>query len=101
MAEEQHNQHAQEIQKGDVVLVQMRRNDTSTSWGFRMQGGAEFGVPLFILKVNPRSASGRAGLSAGDAVLQICGTAATYMSHSQAKMEIIRAGNELDFVVQK
>ena len=34
------------------VMVRLRRNTTSTPWGFRMQGGNEYGAILFIQKVN-------------------------------------------------
>jgi len=43
----------------------------------------------------------KAGLLPGDVVRQI-GNASTHrMTHEQAKMEIIRAGNELDFFVHR
>ena len=36
----------------DSNLVCLRRNDTATAWGFRLNGGAEYGQPLYIYKVS-------------------------------------------------
>lgn len=37
---------------GDVEVLQLRRYDTSQPWGFRMQGGADFGMPIYIAQVS-------------------------------------------------
>jgi C-terminal processing protease CtpA/Prc len=66
-----------------------------------MNGGQEYGEPLYVIKVNPQSVAAKAGMRAGDGILQIGQTPTRYMSHEQAKMEIIRAGNEVDFIVQR
>ena len=42
-----------------------------------------------------------AGLRAGDLVLSICGVATCTLSHSQVKGEMLRAGNDLDLVIQR
>lgn len=34
-----------------TLEAKLERVDPSTPWGFRMQGGKEFGCPLTILKV--------------------------------------------------
>ena len=34
-----------------TYVINLRRHDTSTPWGFRMDGGVELGRPLFIQKV--------------------------------------------------
>ncbi|XP_013392474.1 PDZ and LIM domain protein 7 isoform X3 [Lingula anatina] len=82
-------------------IVRLRRKQTSTSWGFTLQGGADFGLPLYLAKVTPNSIAAKHGMAAGDAVLRIGNTIANGLSHNQAKMEVIRAGNELDFILQK
>ncbi len=51
--------------------------------------------------MNPRSISEKSGLRPGDGLLFIAGIPAEGMTHDQAKMEILRAGNELDFYVQR
>ena len=35
-----------------TVDVRMRRTDPSSPWGFRIHGGADFGTPLMVQKVN-------------------------------------------------
>ncbi|XP_074647465.1 PDZ and LIM domain protein 7-like [Tubulanus polymorphus] len=80
---------------------QLRRNDSSASWGFRLNGGAEFGKPLYIQKITKNSIAHKAGLQPGDVLLRIARTQACGMSHEQAKMEIIRSGCDLDLLVQK
>lgn len=82
-------------------LVRLRRNDTGTPWGFRMNGGAEYGQPLYVFKIVPGSIGFKHGLRPGDAILQIGSVPTSGMRHDQAKMEIIRAGNEVDFIVQR
>lgn len=82
-------------------LVKLRRYDTSQPWGFRMNGGTEFGQPLYIQKVTPNSVSFRAGMRPGDGLLQIGSVPTQGMSHAAAKMEIIRAGNDVDFIIQR
>jgi len=66
-----------------------------------MNGGAEYGQPLYVHKVTPGSMAYKSGLVAGDAILQIGPVVTHGMRHDQAKMEIIRAGNEVDFIVQR
>jgi len=43
----------------------------------------------------------KAGLLPGDVIRQICNATTHRMTHEQAKMEILRAGNELDFFVHR
>ncbi|XP_013392473.1 PDZ and LIM domain protein 7 isoform X2 [Lingula anatina] len=87
--------------QGDVYKVQLRRHLNQTQWGFQLAGGANYNMPFFIKKVTPNSIAAKHGMAAGDAVLRIGNTIANGLSHNQAKMEVIRAGNELDFILQK
>ncbi|XP_041364465.1 PDZ and LIM domain protein 2-like isoform X2 [Gigantopelta aegis] len=84
-----------------TVNIHLRRKNTSTPWGFRIQGGRDQGVCLHIQKVTARSIAERRGMRPGDGILKIGHEPAVYLDHQQAKMEIIRAGNELDFCVQR
>ncbi|KAI0216846.1 hypothetical protein LSAT2_031204 [Lamellibrachia satsuma] len=43
----------------------------------------------------------KAGLQPGDGILAIGMSETANMSHNQAKMEIIRAGNDVDFIIQR
>lgn len=40
-----------------TLEAKLERVDPTTPWGFRMQGGKEFGIPLTILKVRNLSSS--------------------------------------------
>lgn len=92
---------ADENQQPQISVIKLRRNDTSQPWGFRMRGGAQQGMPLFIEHIAANGRAARGGLCMGDGLLMICNTNVTKASHDQAKGEILRAGNELDFTVQK
>lgn len=58
-------------------------------------------IIIILLQVNPQSLALKSGLQLGDGILQIGPTPTENMSHEQAKMEIIRSGNELDFIIQR
>lgn len=83
------------------VLVQLRRKDPSSPWGFRMNGGRDQGSVLYIQKLARNGIADRSGMRPGDAILKINNVPATYLDHEQAKMEIIRSGNEIDFWLQR
>jgi len=83
------------------VFVSLRRTDTSQPWGFRMKGGAQMGMPLFVEQVAPHGRAHKGGMAPGDLIVVICGTNVAKISHDQAKSEILRAGNELDFTLQR
>ena len=60
-------------------------------------GGRDFNTPLSVQKVTEKSIARRSGLKEGDAILSIGRTKTDGLDHEQAKMEIIRNGNELEF----
>nr|KAG5713580.1 hypothetical protein BaRGS_024628 [Batillaria attramentaria] len=60
-----------------------------------------FAFELQTSGVNPRSLADRAGLMPGDGVMKIGQLPALYLNHDQAKMEILRAGNELYMWVKR
>ncbi len=43
---------AAEAQEGEVVRIELKKKDSSQGWGFRMRGGAQVGMPLFIEAVS-------------------------------------------------
>lgn len=85
----------------DTFRVNLRRDGPSQSWGFRLQGGTDFTTALSVQAVNPGSIAERAGLQAGDAVLQINNRPSDELEHEQAKQEIVASGNEVFMVVQR
>lgn len=38
-----------------LINLQLSRNDRSSPWGFRLQGGKDFGTPLLIQKVSEKT----------------------------------------------
>ena len=56
---------------------------------------------MMPLQVQPSSVAETAGLQAGDGILQINGAATETLEHDKAKGEIIRAGNDIVFLVQR
>lgn len=83
------------------IQVQLRRTQNSQPWGFRLKGGVDQGIPLHAEHVGPNGRAAHAGLRPGDIILAICGTNAQNLTHMQVKQEILRAGNDLDLVVQR
>ncbi|VDD82123.1 unnamed protein product [Mesocestoides corti] len=83
------------------VLIRLRRPGPEAPWGFTIFGGADYGCPPFISRVTLRSIAANAGLEVGDIVVSICESPVRDSEHSQVKAEILRAGNELDFMVVK
>ncbi|XP_052131399.1 PDZ and LIM domain protein Zasp isoform X2 [Frankliniella occidentalis] len=83
-----------------LISVKLSRYDNSP-WGFRLQGGKDFGTPLIIQKVNGGSPAEKAGLQAGDAVLRINNIDATALRHKDAQDCIVRAGNNYELAIQR
>ncbi|XP_076368224.1 PDZ and LIM domain protein 7-like isoform X7 [Tachypleus tridentatus] len=83
-----------------MLTVKLLRGE-NIPWGFRLQGGKDFSLPLSIQKVNPGSLAENAGLQTGDGVLKIQGQATENMRHKEAQDTIIRAGNSLELLVQR
>lgn len=83
----------------DSFEVQLRRMETSQPWGFRLRGGTDQGMPLFVEHVQPKGRAASQGVRAGDRIIAICGVPTQNLSHAEIKSEMLRAGNELDLTV--
>eukprot|EP00095_Tigriopus_kingsejongensis_P007867 maker-scaffold1506_size38115-snap-gene-0.5 protein:Tk07867 transcript:maker-scaffold1506_size38115-snap-gene-0.5-mRNA-1 annotation:"isoform e" len=83
-----------------TVKIGLVRNDRQP-WGFRLHGGAEYGSPLVIQKVNDKSISEHAGLKAGDVVIAVNGNDVTKHKHKQAQDMILQCGNSFSLSVQR
>ncbi|CAG5115353.1 unnamed protein product [Candidula unifasciata] len=81
--------------------AKLERYDSSTPWGFRMQGGKDFNSPLIIQNVNPGSLAAKCGLQVGDVILKIGNTATEYLLHKEAQSSILESGNRLDLLLQR
>ncbi|GFY70898.1 PDZ and LIM domain protein Zasp [Trichonephila inaurata madagascariensis] len=64
-------------------------------------GGKDFSSPLSVQRVNPGSLSEQAGLMTGDAILKIMGQSTEHMRHKEAQDAILRAGNNIEMIVQR
>ncbi|XP_046393234.1 PDZ and LIM domain protein Zasp isoform X6 [Ischnura elegans] len=83
-----------------LVTVKLSRFDGSP-WGFRLQGGKDFGAPLVIQKVAVGSLAEKAGLMAGDAVVRVNQTDLFNLRHKEAQDSIVRSGNNFELTVQR
>ena len=55
----------------------------------------------YPFQVGPKGRAAHAGLQAGDVIVEICKTPMTGKSHDDAKREMLRAGNDLDLLVER
>ncbi|XP_058804966.1 PDZ and LIM domain protein Zasp-like [Phymastichus coffea] len=83
-----------------LISIKLSRFDGSP-WGFRLQGGKDFGTPLVVQKVNNGSPAEAAGLRAGDAVIRVNSTDMFSLRHKDAQDVIVRAGNNFEMTVQR
>ncbi|KAH0953879.1 hypothetical protein HN011_000694 [Eciton burchellii] len=83
-----------------LISVKLSRFDGSP-WGFRLQGGKDFGTPLIVQKVNSGSPAEAAGLKAGDAVIKVNTTEMYNLRHKDAQDVIVKAGNNFEMTVQR
>lgn len=84
-----------------VLNVKLQRVDHNVSWGFNIQGGAEFGAPLSVGKVHPQSLAEKAQVQQDDYVLRIGGLSAERMTHAQARDAILHQGDYLEMTLQR
>ncbi|XP_047722022.1 PDZ and LIM domain protein 7 isoform X4 [Prionailurus viverrinus] len=64
-------------------------------WGFRLQGGKDFNVPLSISRLTPGGKASQAGVAVGDWVLSIDGENAGGLTHIEAQNKIRACGERL------
>uniref|UniRef100_A0A1Y1MJT0 PDZ domain-containing protein n=1 Tax=Photinus pyralis TaxID=7054 RepID=A0A1Y1MJT0_PHOPY len=84
----------------NLICVRLNKGD-APSWGFRLQGGKDFGTPLVVQKVIGGSPAERAGLIAGDTVIKINNTDVFNLRHKDAQDVILRAGNAFDVAIHR
>lgn len=84
-----------------LINLKLTRNDQSSPWGFRLQGGKDFGTPLLIQKVNFGSLAEKAGLQVGDALVRVNGQDVYDVRHKDAQDVILRAGNAFELTIQR
>ncbi|XP_056445426.1 PDZ and LIM domain protein 5b isoform X2 [Gadus chalcogrammus] len=70
-------------------------------WGFRLQGGKDFCVPLTISRLTDGGKAARANLSVGDLVTSIDGISTDGMNHLEAQNKIKSCSGNLSLTMQR
>ncbi|XP_026858470.2 LIM domain-binding protein 3b isoform X1 [Electrophorus electricus] len=70
-------------------------------WGFRLQGGKDFNMPLTISRITPGSKAANGNLTQGDIILTIDGVSTEGMTHLEAQNKIKLATTKLSLSMQK
>ncbi|GAA6226385.1 PDZ and LIM domain protein 7-like isoform X3 [Lates japonicus] len=70
-------------------------------WGFRLQGGKDFSMPLTVSRLTPGGKAAQAGVGVGDWVVSICDTNAEDMTHVEAQNKIRAATDSLTLTLSK
>ncbi|XP_028909028.1 PDZ and LIM domain protein 7 isoform X4 [Ornithorhynchus anatinus] len=69
--------------------------DGPAPWGFRLQGGKDFNMPLSISRLTPGGKAAQAGVGVGDWVLAIDGESTSALTHIEAQNKIRACGERL------
>ncbi|XP_042140271.2 LIM domain-binding protein 3 isoform X4 [Peromyscus maniculatus bairdii] len=91
-------------EKAVAVSTSMSYSVTLTGpgpWGFRLQGGKDFNMPLTISRITPGSKAAQSQLSQGDLVVAIDGVNTDTMTHLEAQNKIKSASYNLSLTLQK
>ncbi|XP_071369389.1 PDZ and LIM domain protein 5-like [Centroberyx affinis] len=70
-------------------------------WGFRLQGGKDFNMPLTISRLTDGGKASKGGIAVGDLVLSIDGIATEGMNHLEAQNKIKNCTGNLNLTLQK
>uniref|UniRef100_A0A3Q3WJJ7 PDZ domain-containing protein n=1 Tax=Mola mola TaxID=94237 RepID=A0A3Q3WJJ7_MOLML len=70
-------------------------------WGFRLQGGKDFNMPLTISRITPGSKAVSGSLAQGDIISAIDGVSTDGMTHLEAQNKIKSATNKLTLTMVK
>uniref|UniRef100_A0A3Q0SUC0 PDZ and LIM domain 5b n=1 Tax=Amphilophus citrinellus TaxID=61819 RepID=A0A3Q0SUC0_AMPCI len=70
-------------------------------WGFRLQGGKDFCLPLTISRLTDGGKAAKAKMSVGDIILSINGISTDSMNHLEAQNKIKACTDQLSLTLQK
>ncbi|XP_066852480.1 PDZ and LIM domain protein 5 isoform X10 [Anser cygnoides] len=70
-------------------------------WGFRLQGGKDFNMPLSISRLSDGGKAARAHVGIGDVVLTIDGISTDGMTHLEAQNKIKACTGNLNMTLQR
>ncbi|XP_041767014.1 uncharacterized protein LOC121590910 isoform X3 [Anopheles merus] len=77
-----------------VLDLNFSRYDNTTPFGFKLVGGADFDVPLTVVKILPGSIAEDVGMHMGDVVVRINDIPTGNMSYYDAHQLLACAGNQ-------
>uniref|UniRef100_A0A182PZL3 PDZ domain-containing protein n=1 Tax=Anopheles farauti TaxID=69004 RepID=A0A182PZL3_9DIPT len=77
-----------------VLDLNFARYDNTTPFGFKLVGGADFDVPLTVVKILPGSIAEDVGMHIGDVVMRINDIPTGNMSYYDAHQLLACAGNQ-------
>ncbi|XP_023199819.1 PDZ and LIM domain protein 5 isoform X2 [Xiphophorus maculatus] len=70
-------------------------------WGFRLQGGKDFNMPLTISRLTDGGKAAKGGVAVGDTVLSIDGVSTEGMNHLEAQNKIKNCTGNLSLTLQR
>uniref|UniRef100_A0A667ZD26 PDZ and LIM domain 5b n=1 Tax=Myripristis murdjan TaxID=586833 RepID=A0A667ZD26_9TELE len=70
-------------------------------WGFRLQGGKDFCLPLTISRLTDGGKAAKAKINVGDIILSINGISTDSMNHLEAQNKIKACTGQLDLTLQR
>ncbi|XP_018608615.1 LIM domain-binding protein 3b isoform X2 [Scleropages formosus] len=70
-------------------------------WGFRLQGGKDFNMPLTISRITPGSKAAQGNLYQGDIIMAIDGVSTEGLTHLEAQNKIKAATKSLSLTMQR
>ncbi|XP_053544505.1 PDZ and LIM domain protein 7 isoform X4 [Ictalurus punctatus] len=70
-------------------------------WGFRLQGGKDFSMPLTVSRLTPGGKAAHAGVGVGDSVVSIEDSNAEEMTHVEAQNKIRGASDSLTLTLSR
>uniref|UniRef100_A0A3B4AAV5 PDZ domain-containing protein n=1 Tax=Periophthalmus magnuspinnatus TaxID=409849 RepID=A0A3B4AAV5_9GOBI len=70
-------------------------------WGFRLQGGKDFCLPLTVSRVSDGGKAAKAKVSVGDLIVSINGVSTDGMTHLEAQNKIKASTDQLSLTLQK
>uniref|UniRef100_A0A669BKZ1 PDZ and LIM domain 7 n=1 Tax=Oreochromis niloticus TaxID=8128 RepID=A0A669BKZ1_ORENI len=73
----------------------------SPPWGFRLQGGKDFNMPLTVSRLTPGGKAAQAGIDVGDWVVAISDANAEEMTHVEAQNKIREASGSLTLTLSR
>ncbi|KAI5627484.1 PDZ and LIM domain 5 isoform 1 [Silurus asotus] len=82
----------------DVYTVEL---NAPGPWGFRLQGGKDFSMPLTISRLTDNGKAAKAGVAVGDAVISIGDLKTEDLNHLEAQSKVKECNSNLKLTLQR